>query len=102
MTIFLIYIFLSSKKFNYVGLNYFFHAGVPIMPAIVGGALMAVIALFLDIRNIISFGVLLSLFQFILISASVILLRYRCVLVGRMATCCNPGYRGAHGYAMRA
>ena len=47
------------------------------MPAIVGGIMMAIIGVFLDIRHIISFGVLLSLFQFILISASVILLRYR-------------------------
>ena len=38
---------------------------------------MAVQACFLDIRHILSFGVVLSLFQLILVSASVIILRYR-------------------------
>ena len=49
---------------------------VPVTATFIGGLGMAIFAVFFDLKNIISFGVLLSLFQYILVDACVIILRY--------------------------
>jgi len=51
--------------------------GIPVWSSLIGAFFMALQACFFDIRHILSFGVVLSLFQLILVSASVIILRYR-------------------------
>ena len=50
---------------------------VPVMSCVVGGILMATIAVFMDIKSIISFTVLITLFQFLIVDACVIILRYK-------------------------
>ena len=50
---------------------------VPLVAAMVGGLGMCILAIFFDLKNIISFGVLLALFQYIVVDACVIILRYR-------------------------
>ena len=50
---------------------------VPLVTVFVGGFLMAAFGFCLDLRDIISFGVVLNLIQYILVSAGVIILRYQ-------------------------
>jgi hypothetical protein len=50
---------------------------VPVMSCLIGGAIMSTIAIFMDIKKIISFTVLITLFQFLIVDACVIILRYR-------------------------
>ena len=51
--------------------------GVPLVAVLGGGSLMAVAGFCLNLRDVISFGVVLNLAQYILVSAGVIILRYR-------------------------
>lgn len=50
---------------------------VPVWSVIVGGSLSAVIAFCMDLREIVGFSVVLSLLQYILVAAAVIMLRYQ-------------------------
>ena len=83
---------LFSSLYGFVRISYamaedgllfsFFHdvntyTGVPVLGTLTGGIIMATIACFLDINQIISFGIIATLSQYALVSACVIILRYR-------------------------
>ena len=50
---------------------------VPVVGTLTGGLLMATLACFLDVNQIISFGIIATLSQYALVSVCVIILRYR-------------------------
>ena len=50
---------------------------VPVLPAVVCGCIAAALAIFIDIREIISFGINITLFKYMLVSVAVIIIRFK-------------------------
>ena len=53
------------------------YTNVPLLGVFTGGAVMSVLALFLDLRDLITFGVNIQAIHYILVCACVVILRYR-------------------------